>query len=102
MNIEELGIWKNAVKENCDYLKTIADDRVLLKEKFIKHIDEFFEDYVEIKFSQNLDVITVKWDWRDSPKVKNGNLNELGMDWEIGLDEKSILIRLFPFGEIEE
>ena len=98
MDVKQLEIWKEAVLENRSHLKTVADDRVLLKQKFIEHIKMFFDGYKEIEFSQNLDVVTVKWDWRDTPSIKDSNLERLEMNWEIGLDDGSILIRLFPFG----
>ena len=103
MNSKELDMWKNGVDEHLQLVKQVVDERIALKTHMEEHLRGFFDGFVEIDFSQNLDVISLKWAYETSPIIKNDIIGNLGMDWEITTDYnddafKVVVIRIYPFG----
>lgn len=103
MNSKELDLWRNGVDEHLELVKQVVDERVALKTHIESHLRDFFDGFSEIDFSQKLDVITLKWDYKVSPIIKTDVIADLGMDWIItnGYNDDAfnvIVIEVYPFG----
>lgn len=105
MDKEDFRVWQDAVMEHSQMLQRVVDDRILLKEKIIEHLKQFFE-YDDIKFTNDFSKITLKWAYENDPVIPMNQLNGLMMDFIITTTYDSelgqgVVIELYPFG-VEE
>jgi len=103
MNPNEITLWKMGVEEHNNILQNLIADRKKLKELMSEHLRTLFDDWEDIIFSQDFDVITIRF--RPNFKLGNDSLCNIGMDWDVvashsdnGHLTKSI--KIYPFGRV--
>lgn len=105
MNLEELRIWQDSVMEHCQMMKSVMDDRRVIKNVMINHLKQFFE-FDEIIFSNDFNKITLKWRYDNDPIINPVELSKLGMEFKVSNDYSEslghgVILELYPFGCIE-
>ena len=105
MNKESIELWREGVMENCHQLESILSDRVELKNAITSHLKMFF-DFDKIQFSNDLNVITLSWEYGHDVIINEDNIHFLGLDWIITTefnDElgQGVVVKVYPFGFIE-
>lgn len=106
MNLEALELWRNGVMENNHQLASILSDKMQLKNAFAGHLKQFF-DFDKIVFSNDLSLVTLKWEYGRDIIIDYENTYNIGMDWVISTeysDElgQGLVVKVYPFGLKEE
>lgn len=102
MNLEDLRIWQDSVMEHCQMMKSVIDDRMVIKNVMVNHLKQFFE-FDEIRFSNDFNEITLKWRYDNDPILDPIKLKDLGMDFKVSNDYSEslghgVVIIVYPFG----
>lgn len=104
MDKSEIGLWNQAVVENIGSRESVKFDRTVLEKKMEAYLKKFF-DFDGIDFSENLDVVTLRWDYGHHPTFyADDKIVDLGMKWKIShrFSENhgdGVIIIVYPRGE---
>lgn len=99
MNVE---LWKEDVMTHRKTVATVLNDRKMLKKSMENYLHEYF-NYDLIKFSTDLNEITLLWSYDNEPVINPTKLVDLGMDFVISSEYDDELgmsasIKIYPFG----
>lgn len=102
MNKEEIAKWQDCVVAHNQSKAILDKDKEVLREHIKDHLDNFFEDYTYIQYSNDLWVVTLTWYKQHYPVIRK-NIGDLGMEFciVIGQDESAypvVKIKIYPFG----